>query len=67
MRKNITLLNGKVVNNYSQEYMIYCEELTIAKWDLKKRQNFLFKLQNQNKTKRVDGLKNWLIQMWKNK
>ena len=63
MKKNITLPNGKIVDNYSEEYMFYCEAITIAKWDLKKRQNFLFGLQNKGKTKRVDGLKNWLIKI----
>lgn len=67
MIKNITLPNGKIVDNNNQEYMVYCEAITIAKWDLKKRQNFLFELQNKGKTKRVDELKKWLIKMWENK
>jgi len=60
--RSVALPDGTVSDNYSSEYMRYCEAKTIARWALAKRRQFLAKLTD---TKRVDELKSWLTIMWK--
>lgn len=61
-KKNITLPNGVETDNYSQDYMLYCEALNLSKKPLEKRREWLSKLKDQ---KRIDALKEWLTFIWR--
>jgi len=61
-KRSVALPDGSVRDNYSPEYMRYCEAKTMAKWSLEKRRNFLAKLKDKN---RIDELKSWLSLIWK--
>lgn len=59
-----TLPDGQQTDNYSPLWQRYCEALTISRWDLDQRRNFLDKLKDKE---RVEQLKYWLKIIWKNK
>lgn len=61
--KEITLPNGVETDNYSKDYILYCEALNLSKKPLHKRREWLTKIKNQE---RVDTLKYWLEWIWKN-
>ena len=63
-RRNITLPDGSLTDNYSPAYMRYCEATTIARWTLQQRREWLYKLKDKQ---RVDDLKKWLKLIWKDK
>jgi len=60
----VTLPGGTKTDTWSKEYMLYCEALNLSKKSLNQRQYWLNKLTDQT---RVDGLKKWLLLLWKNK
>jgi hypothetical protein len=61
-KRDITLIDGTETDNYSQEYQRYCEALNLSKKPLWKRQEWLEKLQDEQ---RVEKLKYWLELIWK--
>ena len=61
-KRAITLIDGTETDNYSKEYQRYCEALNLSKKPLWKRQEWLEKLQDQE---RVEQLKYWLKLIWK--
>ena len=61
-KRAITLIDGTETHNCSQEYQRYCEALNLSKKPLWKRQEWLEKLQDQE---RVEQLKYWLKLIWK--
>ena len=61
--KEIKLPNGVETDNYSKDYILYCEALNLSKKPLHKRREWLTKIKNQE---RVDTLKYWLEWIWKN-
>ena len=61
-KRAITLMDGTETDNYSKEYQRYCEALNLSKKPLWKRQEWLEKLQDQE---RVEQLKYWLKLIWK--
>jgi hypothetical protein len=61
-KRAITLIDGTETDNYSKEYQRYCEALNLSKKPLWKRQEWLEKLQDQE---RVEQLKYWLNLIWK--
>lgn len=61
-KRVITLPDGTETDNYSQEYQRYCEALNLSKKPLWKRQEWLEKLQDEQ---RVEKLKYWLELIWK--
>ena len=63
-KRSVALPDGSVRDNYSPEYMRYCEAKTLARWPLEKRRNFLAKLKDKT---RVDQLRSWLTLIWENK
>jgi len=60
-KRTITLPDGKETDNYSKEYQRYCEALNLSKKPLWKRQEWLEKLQDEQ---RVEKLKYWLKLIW---
>lgn len=62
-KRKITLPNGIETDNYSREYMLYCEALNLSKKPLEKRREWLEKLKDKE---RVRILKEWLTFIWKN-
>jgi len=60
-KRVITLPDGTETDNYSQEYQRYCEALNLSKKPLWKRQEWLEKLQDEQ---RVEKLKYWLKLIW---
>jgi len=61
-KRDITLIDGTETDNYSQDYQRYCEALNLSKKPLWKRQEWLEKLQDEQ---RVEKLKYWLELIWK--
>jgi hypothetical protein len=61
-KRVITLPDGTETDNYSQDYQRYCEALNLSKKPLWKRQEWLEKLQDEQ---RVEKLKYWLELIWK--
>ena len=61
-KRVITLPDGTKTDNYSQDYQRYCEALNLSKKPLWKRQEWLKKLQDEQ---RVEKLKYWLELIWK--
>ena len=61
-KRAITLIDGTETDNYSKEYQRNCEALNLSKKPLWKRQEWLEKLQDQE---RVEQLKYWLNLIWK--
>ena len=62
------LPDGTKTTNDSQEYLLYCEALTLAKWKFKKRREFLDKLEEKkHSSNRVLKLKYWLKLFWDKK
>tara|TARA_R110002050_G_scaffold211417_1_gene347508 strand:+ start:869 stop:1057 length:189 start_codon:yes stop_codon:yes gene_type:complete len=61
--KPVTLPDGTKTDTWSKEYMLYCEALDLSKKSLNQRQYWLNKLKDEN---RVNGLKKWLLLLWKN-
>lgn len=59
-----TLPDGQQTDNYSPLWQRYCEALTISRWDLDQRKNFLDKIKDKQ---RVTDLKYWLTIIWKEK
>jgi hypothetical protein len=59
--KEIILPNGVKTDNYSKDYILYCEALNLSKKPLEKRRAWLAKIKNQE---RVDTLKYWLKWIW---
>ena len=48
------------MNRSSQKYLRYCEAKTLASWDLKKRANFMSRLEKKTGSEeRVKALKHW--------
>ncbi len=60
--KSITLPNGVETDNYSKDYILYCEALNLSKKPLWKRREWLEKLKDES---RVETLKYWLEWIWK--
>lgn len=60
-KKDITLPDGTVTDNYSEPYMRWCEALNLSKKPLHKRKEFLSKLKDEQ---RVNKLKYWLQIIW---
>jgi len=61
-KRSITLPDGTKTDNYSKDYQRYCEALNLSKKPLFKRQEWLNKLQDEE---RVEKLKYWLTLIWK--
>jgi hypothetical protein len=61
-KRSITLPDGTETDNYSKDYQRYCEALNLSKKPLFKRQEWLNKLQDEE---RVEKLKYWLTLIWK--
>jgi len=62
--RKITLPDGSVTDNYSAEYMRYCEAKTIARWSLQQRRKWFNELKDET---RINDLKKWLTLIWKDK
>jgi len=62
--KDITLPDGTETNNYSKDYMVYCEALNLSKKTLAFRQKFLKKIDKPLQQERVNKLKYWLTFIW---
>jgi hypothetical protein len=41
MCNKVTLPNGFKTDTWSKDYMLFCEAKTLARWKLKKRQDFI--------------------------
>jgi hypothetical protein len=63
-KQKITLPNGVETDNYSKDYMLYCEALNLSKKPLEKRREWLNKLKDEE---RVKILKEWLTLIWKDR
>jgi len=63
-KQKITLPNGVETDNYSKDYMLYCEALNLSKKPLEKRREWLNKLKDEE---RVKVLKEWLTLIWKDR
>jgi hypothetical protein len=63
-KQKITLPNGVETDNYSKDYMLYCEALNLSKKPLEKRREWLNKLRDEE---RVKILKEWLTLIWKDR
>jgi len=63
-KQKITLPNGVETDNYSKDYMLYCEALNLSKKPLEKRREWLNKLRDEE---RVKVLKEWLTLIWKDR
>lgn len=63
-KRSIILPNGLETDNYSIEYQRYCEALNLSKKPLEKRREWLNKLKDEN---RVRKLKYWLSIIWDSK
>ena len=61
-KRSITLPDGTETDNYSKDYQRYCEALNLSKKPLFKRQEWLNKLKDEE---RVKKLKYWLTLIWK--
>lgn len=44
---NVTLPNGEVVDNYSQEYRLFCEAKWLSNKDFSFRKEWLFKIKEK--------------------
>lgn len=64
LKKKITLIDGTMSDNYSEEYQRQCEAVTLSKIPLEKRRAFINKLTDE---KRVDDLKRFLTLIFKNR
>jgi len=62
--KDIKLPDGTETNNYSKDYMVYCEALNLSKKTLAFRQKFLKKIDKPLQQERVNKLKYWLTFIW---
>jgi len=62
--KLITLPDGTETDNYSKDYMVYCEALNLCKKTLAFRQKFLKKIDKPHQQERVNKLKYWLTFIW---
>lgn len=62
--KDIILPDGTETNNYSKDYMVYCEALNLSKKTLAFRQRFLNKIDKPQQQERVNKLKYWLTFIW---
>jgi len=62
--KDIKLPDGTETNNYSKDYMVYCEALNLSKKTLAFRQRFLNKIDRPQQQERVNKLKYWLTFIW---
>ena len=58
--KDIKLPDGTETNNYSKDYMVYCEALNLSKKTLAFRQKFLKKIDKPQQQQRLNKLKYWL-------
>ena len=56
MPKEIILPDGKKTTNDSQEYMRYCEAITILKWKRPKAQRFLQAIRDRQHIERADSI-----------
>ena len=65
--KDIKLPDGTETNNYSKDYMVYCEALNLSKKTLAFRQKFLKKIDKPLQQERVNKLKYWLTFIWNKK
>jgi len=65
--KLITLPDGTETDNYSKDYMVYCEALNLSKKTLAFRQKFLKKIDKPHQQERVKKLKYWLTFIWNKK
>jgi hypothetical protein len=65
--KDIKLPDGTETNNYSKDYMVYCEALNLSKKNLAFRQTFLKKIDRPHQQERVNKLKYWLTFIWNKK
>ena len=65
--KLITLPDGTETDNYSKDYMVYCEALNLSKKTLSFRQQFLKKIDKPHQQERVTKLKYWLTFIWNKK
>ena len=65
--KLITLPDGTETDNYSKDYMVYCEALNLSKKTLSFRQQFLKKIDKPHQQERVNKLKYWLTFIWDKK
>jgi len=62
--KLITLPDGTETDNYSKDYMVYCEALNLSKKTLAFRQTFLKKIDKPHQQERLTKLKYWLTFIW---
>jgi len=62
--KDIKLPDGTETNNYSKDYMVYCEALNLSKKTLAFRQTFLKKIDKPQQQQRLNKLKYWLTFIW---
>jgi len=62
--KDIKLPDGTETNNYSKDYMVYCEALNLSKKTLAFRQKFLKKIDKPQQQQRLNKLKYWLTFIW---
>ena len=65
--KLITLPDGTETDNYSKDYMVYCEALNLSKKTLSFRQKFLKEIDKPHQQERVNKLKYWLTFIWDKK
>lgn len=63
--KSITLPDGTETDNYSKEYMVYCEALNLSKKPLAFRRKFLRDIDKPMQQDRLKKLKYWLEFIWK--
>ena len=62
--KLITLPDGTETDNYSKDYMVYCEALNLSKKTFAFRQKFLKKIDKPHQQERLTKLKYWLTFIW---
>ena len=62
--KLITLPDGTETDNYSKDYMVYCEALNLSKKTLAFRQTFFKKIDKPHQQERLTKLKYWLTFIW---
>lgn len=65
--KLITLPDGTETDNYSKDYMVYCEALNLSKKTLAFRRRFINDIDKPLQQERVNKLKYWLTFIWNKK
>ena len=65
--KPVTLPDGTETDNYSKDYMVYCEALNLSKKTLAFRRRFINDIDKPLQQERVNKLKYWLTFIWNKK